>query len=139
MILREASSGDYINANYVNMPITNTDITNRYIATQGPLSTTVEDFWQMVLEQESALIVMLTTIIERGRAKCHKYWPGLGEVLTMQNIIVKCVTEEADDSGSFVFRSFILLDVKVIQINRIHRHIHLSFVVCLTMIFFHST
>lgn len=113
VILKDASSGDYINANYVNMPISGTDIINRYIATQGPLSTTVEDFWQMVLEQESTLIVMLTTIIERGRAKCHKYWPGLGEVLTMQNVIVKCISEEADNSGSFVFRDFVLLDVKV--------------------------
>lgn len=95
------------------MPISGTDVTLRYIATQGPLSTTVEDFWQMVLEQESTLIVMLTTIIERGRAKCHKYWPGLGEVLTMQNVIIKCISEEADDSGSFVFRDFVLLDVKV--------------------------
>lgn len=111
--MKEGSNGDYINANHVNMPISGTETVNRYIATQGPLSTTVEDFWQMVLEQESTLIVMLTTLVERGRAKCHKYWPGLGEVLTMQNVIVKCIGEEADDSGSFVFRDFVLLDVKV--------------------------
>lgn len=118
VILREAASGDYINANHVNMSINGTDLILRYIATQGPLANTVEDFWQMVLEQESTLIVMLTTIIERGRAKCHKYWPGLGEVLTMQNVVIKCVSEEADDSGSFVFRDFVLLDVKVSVVKR---------------------
>lgn len=116
--MKDAPSGDYINANYVNMTINGTDIVNRYIATQGPLSNTVEDFWQMVLEEQSTLIVMLTTIVERGRAKCHKYWPGLGEVLTMQNVIVKCVAEDADDSGSFVFRDFVLFDVKVSLVNK---------------------
>lgn len=70
----------------------------------------------MVLEQGSTLIVMLTTVIERGRAKCHKYWPGVGEVLTMQNVIVKCVKEETDDTGSFIFRDFVLIDVKVSQL-----------------------
>jgi len=71
----------------------------------------------MVLEQGSTLIVMLTTVIERGRAKCHKYWPGVGEVLTMQNVIVKCVKEETDDTGSFIFRDFVLIDVKVGQVT----------------------
>lgn len=112
VVLKNAPSGDYINANFVNMVISNTDITNNYIATQGPLQATTEDFWQMVLEQESNLIVMLTTVIERGRAKCHKYWPGVGEVLTMQNAIVKCTKEQTDESGSFIFRDFVLIDVK---------------------------
>ncbi|XP_072382863.1 tyrosine-protein phosphatase non-receptor type 4 isoform X1 [Diabrotica undecimpunctata] len=112
VVLKNGSNGDYINANYVNMSISGTETINRYIATQGPLPATTEDFWQMILEEECNLIVMLTTIIERGRVKCHKYWPGLGEALTMQNIIVKCVGEETDPSGSFVFRDFVLLDVK---------------------------
>lgn len=99
------------------MRINGTDRVNAYIATQGPLSNTVEDFWQMVLEQGTSLIVMLTTVVERGRAKCHKYWPGLGEMLTMKNVVVKCIGEEADDSGSFVFRDFVLVDTKVQYIS----------------------
>ncbi|XP_022658542.1 tyrosine-protein phosphatase non-receptor type 4-like isoform X2 [Varroa destructor] len=66
---------DYINANYVNMSIPGTQVINRYIATQGPRSTTVEDFWQMVLEQGCQLIVMLTPLQEGNTPKCHKYWP----------------------------------------------------------------
>ncbi|KAJ8923374.1 hypothetical protein NQ315_001932 [Exocentrus adspersus] len=112
VILRNGPNGDYINANYVNMAISNTTLENRYIATQGPLPSTTEDFWQMVLEEDCNLIVMLTTLVERGRAKCHKYWPNVGEVLTMQNAIVKCVSEETDPSESFVFRDFVLVDVK---------------------------
>lgn len=115
VVLKNATSGDYINANYVNMKINGTDTVNKYIATQGPLLSTTEDFWQMVLEEECHLIVMLTTIIERGRTKCHKYWPGLGECLTMQNMIIKCVQEETDPSGSFIFRDFVLTDIKVMK------------------------
>lgn len=113
VILQNGHNGDYVNANYVNMPVSNTDTVNNYIATQGPLSTTTEDFWQMVLEQNCNLIIMLTTLVERGRTKCHKYWPGVGEVLTMQNAIVKCISEVTDPSESFVFRDFVLIDVKV--------------------------
>ncbi|CAG9774075.1 unnamed protein product [Ceutorhynchus assimilis] len=112
VVLKNAPNGDYINANFVDMKIPSTEITNKYIATQGPLQSTTEDFWQMVLEQESNLIVMLTTVIERGRAKCHKYWPGAGEVLTMQNAIVKCTREQTDPSNNFIFRDFVLIDVK---------------------------
>ncbi|KRT83005.1 hypothetical protein AMK59_4108, partial [Oryctes borbonicus] len=111
VILKGCPSGDYINANHVNMRIAATELVNNYIATQGPLQNTTEDFWQMVLEQESNLIVMLTTLMERGRPKCHKYWPSVDETLTFTNFSVKCVKEdEEDETGSFVFRSFILTD-----------------------------
>lgn len=113
VILKSGPTGDYINANYVNMFIPKADKTNRYIATQGPLQSTTEDFWQMILEDECNLIVMLTTLIERGRAKCHKYWPNLNDELSLQNVTVKCVSEENDPLNSFVFRDFILTDLKV--------------------------
>lgn len=95
------------------MRIAGTDVSNRYVATQGPLQSTTEDFWQMILEEECTHIVMLTTIIERGRAKCHKYWPSLNETLAFPNMTIKCICEETDDSGSFVFRDFVLCDIKV--------------------------
>lgn len=112
VVLKNAPSGDYINANYVNMTISNTTTVNKYIATQGPLPSTTDDFWQMILEDKCNLIIMLTTLIERGRAKCHKYWPNVGEVLKMPNVSVTCISEENDESGSFVFRDFILTDLE---------------------------
>ncbi|XP_075977709.1 protein tyrosine phosphatase Meg isoform X2 [Anticarsia gemmatalis] len=78
VILKNGPTGDYINASYINMEIPNSDTVLTYIATQGPLASTVGDFWQMVWESESSLVVMLTVLSERGRAKCHQYWPKVG-------------------------------------------------------------
>ncbi|KAJ3247416.1 hypothetical protein HDU78_004390 [Chytriomyces hyalinus] len=47
----------------------------RYISTQGPIAETVGDFWAMVWDQGSRVIVMLTREEEKGRIKCHRYWP----------------------------------------------------------------
>nr|XP_022306852.1 receptor-type tyrosine-protein phosphatase N2-like [Crassostrea virginica] len=73
-----ASSSDYINAS----TITDHDPRNpAYIATQGPLPHTVADFWQMVWEQGSVVIVMLTRLTENGEALCYRYWPEEGSDL----------------------------------------------------------
>ncbi|KAI8912635.1 protein-tyrosine phosphatase-like protein [Gorgonomyces haynaldii] len=45
-----------------------------YIATQGPLESTIRDFWMMAFVKKSPLIVMLT-LLEEGHKKCSKYWP----------------------------------------------------------------
>lgn len=46
-----------------------------YISCQGPLPSTVLAFWQMIWENKSDVIAMMTQEVERGRVKCHKYWP----------------------------------------------------------------
>ncbi|XP_012787925.2 tyrosine-protein phosphatase non-receptor type 20 [Sorex araneus] len=64
---------DYINASYIR--IINSGEEYFYIATQGPLPGTMDDFWQMVLENNSDVIVMITRELEGGIVKCHHYWP----------------------------------------------------------------
>ncbi|CAG8473130.1 13639_t:CDS:2 [Acaulospora colombiana] len=61
---------DYVNASYVQADGCN----KRYIATQGPLPATYEDFWKVIWEQNSRIIVMLTKEQEAGRIQCHRYW-----------------------------------------------------------------
>ncbi|KPI97071.1 Receptor-type tyrosine-protein phosphatase beta [Papilio xuthus] len=63
---------EYINANYVTGP---GNIRNYYILCQAPLSNTVADFWRMIWEQNSRLIVMLTEYMENGVEKCYEYLP----------------------------------------------------------------
>uniref|UniRef100_A0A8D2AN94 Protein tyrosine phosphatase non-receptor type 20 n=1 Tax=Sciurus vulgaris TaxID=55149 RepID=A0A8D2AN94_SCIVU len=66
-------SMDYINASYIR--IVNHGEEYFYIATQGPLPNTTDDFWQMVLENNSDVIAMITREMEDGVIKCCNYWP----------------------------------------------------------------
>jgi len=64
---------DYINANWVDGLIPGSE--RAYISTQGPLQETIEDFWRMVWETDSNVIVMLTKEVENDKIKCTHYWP----------------------------------------------------------------
>uniref|UniRef100_A0A1I8IDH4 Protein-tyrosine-phosphatase n=1 Tax=Macrostomum lignano TaxID=282301 RepID=A0A1I8IDH4_9PLAT len=92
----DLSISDYINASHVDMRIPSPCGTvNRYIAAQGPLPNTCSDFWQMCWEQSVSLVVMLTVSNERGRTKCHEYWPPLYETVDHCNgLSVTCVSEQ---------------------------------------------
>uniref|UniRef100_A0AAR2JWU0 protein-tyrosine-phosphatase n=1 Tax=Pygocentrus nattereri TaxID=42514 RepID=A0AAR2JWU0_PYGNA len=87
---------DYINANYINMEIPGGGGVRRYIACQGPLPGTCGDFWQMAWEQSAALVVMLTTQVERGRVKCHQYWPNVSATGNYGGFEVSCMSEEGN-------------------------------------------
>uniref|UniRef100_A0A669CX02 Receptor-type tyrosine-protein phosphatase epsilon n=1 Tax=Oreochromis niloticus TaxID=8128 RepID=A0A669CX02_ORENI len=67
---------DYINASFID----GYRQKDYFIATQGPLSHTVEDFWRMVWEWRCHSIVMLTELKEREQEKCYRYWPSEGSV-----------------------------------------------------------
>ncbi|XP_048256314.1 multiple epidermal growth factor-like domains protein 6 isoform X10 [Haliotis rufescens] len=70
----KSTMGGYINASYINGPSNK----RQYIAAQGPLPSTVTDFWEMVWENQCPAIVMLANVMEDGRERCHQYWPDKG-------------------------------------------------------------
>ncbi|XP_068535660.1 receptor-type tyrosine-protein phosphatase alpha isoform X2 [Anas acuta] len=65
---------DYINASFIN----GYQEKNKFIAAQGPKEETVNDFWRMIWEQNTATIVMVTNLKERKECKCAQYWPDQG-------------------------------------------------------------
>ncbi|XP_061319032.1 receptor-type tyrosine-protein phosphatase eta isoform X4 [Pezoporus flaviventris] len=85
---RSSASDDYINANY--MPGYNSK--RAFIAAQGPLPNTIEDFWCMIWEKNIYSIVMLTKCVEQARTKCEQYWPDK-QPKSYGDIIVTVVSE----------------------------------------------
>ncbi|XP_054607580.2 protein tyrosine phosphatase receptor type Db isoform X23 [Nothobranchius furzeri] len=70
--IRGVEGSDYINASFID----GYRQQRAYIATQGPLAETTEDYWRMLWEHNSTIVVMLTKLREMGREKCHQYWPA---------------------------------------------------------------
>ncbi|XP_056307248.1 receptor-type tyrosine-protein phosphatase eta-like [Danio aesculapii] len=100
----ENTFDDYINANYV--PGYNSR--KEFIAAQGPLPVTVNEFWRMIWENNVYTIVMLTKCNELGRVKCEKYWPS--ETDFYHNISVTITSEkELDD---WTIRDFSIKNVE---------------------------
>ena len=93
---------DYINASYID----GYNSLKSYIATQGPLPWTFNDFWKMMWQQECSQIVMLTGLYENGRIKCDQYWPENDEI-TYGKIKVKHVSTNTE-SPDFVSRRFLM-------------------------------
>ncbi|XP_041700068.2 tyrosine-protein phosphatase non-receptor type 4-like isoform X1 [Coregonus clupeaformis] len=111
------STDDYINANYINMEIPVSSLINRYIACQGPLPNTCPDFWQMTWEQGSSVVVMLTTQVERGRVKCHQYWPNPDSAATYGHFQVACLTEEGN--SAFLVRDMTLTHLESDEVREL--------------------
>ncbi|XP_016431293.1 receptor-type tyrosine-protein phosphatase O-like [Sinocyclocheilus rhinocerous] len=98
--LHNDEGSDYINANFI--PGYNS--THEFIATQGPLPETRNDFWKMVLQQKSHIVVMLTQCNERRRVKCDHYWPFTEEPVAYGEITVEMLSET--DSPEWTVRNF---------------------------------
>ncbi|KAL8729565.1 MAG: hypothetical protein Q9166_004645 [cf. Caloplaca sp. 2 TL-2023] len=74
---------DYVNASHLKAEWSN----RNYIASQAPVPTTFQDFWNVTWQQDARVIVMLTAESEGGQTKCHPYWlPGNYGPLKVQTI-----------------------------------------------------
>ncbi|XP_062395371.1 tyrosine-protein phosphatase non-receptor type 3 isoform X1 [Sardina pilchardus] len=107
-VVLKGDGDDYINANHVKTEPGGGVL--RYIAAQGPLPVTCTHFWRCVWEQNSTHIIMLTTLTERGRTKCHQYWPHPPEVREYGNLQVCCHSEEGN--LTYVTREFTLTNTQ---------------------------
>ncbi|CAM1294425.1 PTPRB (predicted) [Pycnogonum litorale] len=100
--IADEAGSDYINASY----IPGYHSPREYIATQGPLQNTVDDFWRLVWEQDVSVIVMVTQCVERGKKKCETYWPETREPRHYGDIRITMTSESI--LSSFCIRVFLL-------------------------------
>ena len=81
--LTNVPATNYINASLVLVE----EVERKYILTQGPLAGTTPHFWSMVWEQQSKAVVMLNKVMEKGKPKCHQYWPTTeGEAMEFDEV-----------------------------------------------------
>ncbi|XP_059503997.1 protein tyrosine phosphatase receptor type Fa isoform X14 [Stegostoma tigrinum] len=117
--IRGVEGSDYINASFID----GYRQQKAYIATQGPLAETTEDFWRMLWEHNSTIVVMLTKLREMGREKCHQYWPAersaryqyfvvdpMAEYSMPQYILREFKVTDARDGQSRTIRQFQFTD-----------------------------
>ncbi|XP_049275011.1 receptor-type tyrosine-protein phosphatase delta isoform X3 [Rhipicephalus sanguineus] len=116
--IRGVDGSDYINASFID----GYRYRNAYIATQGPMVETTEDFWRMVWEHNSNIIVMLTKLKEMGREKCHQYWPSEHSQRYLY-YVVDPITEY--NMPQYILREFKVTDAKDGQ-SRTIRQFHFT-------------
>ncbi|VDO11127.1 unnamed protein product [Brugia timori] len=96
---------DYINASWID----GYRQRGAYIATQGPMPYTVNDFWRMIWEHESSIVVMLIRTMETCREKCYEYWPSeLGAQFGY--LVVEPIAEY--NMSQYVLREFRITDTE---------------------------
>ncbi|XP_062856317.1 receptor-type tyrosine-protein phosphatase beta-like [Trichomycterus rosablanca] len=109
---------DYINASYV----PGNNFRREYIATQGPLPGTKDDFWKMVWEQNVHNIVMVTQCVEKGRVKCDHYWPFDQDPLYYGDLIVQMLSESV--LPEWTIREFKICSEDQLNYSRVVRQFH---------------
>uniref|UniRef100_A0A2K5C2Z2 protein-tyrosine-phosphatase n=1 Tax=Aotus nancymaae TaxID=37293 RepID=A0A2K5C2Z2_AOTNA len=90
-LITSDEDSSYINANFIKGAYG----PKAYIATQGPLSTTLLDFWRMIWEYSVLIIVMACMEYEMGKKKCERYWAEPGEMqLQFGAFSISCEAEK---------------------------------------------
>ncbi|XP_010174090.2 tyrosine-protein phosphatase non-receptor type 11 [Antrostomus carolinensis] len=120
---KSVPGSDYINANYIkSIPEDgrNSEHCKIYIATQGCLQTTVNDFWAMVYQENSHVIVMTTKEVERGRNKCFRYWPDKSCTKEYGCICVRNVSER--EAQGYYLRELEILRTDRDECPRLVKH-----------------
>ncbi|XP_008295253.1 receptor-type tyrosine-protein phosphatase beta [Stegastes partitus] len=116
--LEDDPCSDYINASY----IPGNNYRREYIATQGPLPGTKDDFWRMVWEHGVYNVVMVTQCVEKGRVKCDQYWPADREPLYYGDLVIQMLSESV--LPEWTIREFKITSESGCSYPRVLRHFH---------------
>ncbi|XP_066158731.1 tyrosine-protein phosphatase 69D isoform X1 [Euwallacea fornicatus] len=99
------AGSDYINANFV----MGYKERKKFICAQGPMDTTVNEFWRMIWEQHLEMILMLTNLEEYSKTKCAKYWPDKSDGDKVFGKITVIHVQETR------FSDYIVRDLKIVK------------------------
>uniref|UniRef100_A0A3B3V3C4 protein-tyrosine-phosphatase n=1 Tax=Poecilia latipinna TaxID=48699 RepID=A0A3B3V3C4_9TELE len=116
--LEDDPCSDYVNASY----IPGNNYRREYIATQGPLPGTKDDFWRMVWEHGVHNVVMVTQCVEKGRVKCDQYWPADKEPLYYGDLVIQMLSESV--LPEWTIREFKIISENSCSYPRMMRHFH---------------
>ncbi|XP_026182331.1 receptor-type tyrosine-protein phosphatase beta-like [Mastacembelus armatus] len=116
--LEDDPCSDYVNASYV----PGNNYRREYIATQGPLPGTKDDFWRMAWEHGVYNVVMVTQCVEKGRVKCDQYWPVDREPLYYGDLVVQMLSESV--LPEWTIREFKITSESSRSYPRVLRHFH---------------
>ncbi|XP_038161140.1 receptor-type tyrosine-protein phosphatase beta isoform X2 [Cyprinodon tularosa] len=116
--LEDDPCSDYINASY----IPGNNYRREYIATQGPLPGTKDDFWRMVWEHGVHNVIMVTQCEEKGRVKCDQYWPADKEPLYYGDLVIQVLSESV--LPEWTIREFRITSENSSSYPRLLRHFH---------------
>ncbi|KAM9461423.1 LOW QUALITY PROTEIN: receptor-type tyrosine-protein phosphatase C-like [Clarias gariepinus] len=97
---------------------------NKYIAAQGPKEETVGEFWTMIWEQKSSIIVMVTRCEEGNKNKCAQYWPSLERETIFEDLVVKIKGEET--CPDYIIRHLTLMNRRKKSAEREVTHIQFT-------------
>ena len=116
-VVLKNSTRDYINATKFKTD----DLA--YVITQSPLKDTINDFWNMVWQENANVIVMLSPLDDNGKAKpkTTAYWPDEG-MIKVENMEIHLVSEHIWNDN-FVIRSLYLKNLKFGKtrtVNQLH-------------------
>ncbi|TRZ02833.1 hypothetical protein DNTS_026705 [Danionella cerebrum] len=118
VVLSTGGDQDYINASFID----GYQEPKKYIAAQGPKEDTVGDFWQMIWDQKSSIIVMVTRCEEGNKPKCAQYWPCLErETEIFDDFVVKIKTEQ--HCPDYIIRHLVLANKREMASEREVTHI----------------
>lgn len=107
------TSNGYINANFLSLAPERT-----MIATQGPKSNTVVDFWRMIFQYRVPLILMATALREKDKEKSVKYWPDEGKKLFVSGFEIRTIRTEYVSSS---------ISVSEIEVTKLQEDPHTVF------------
>ncbi|CAH2088486.1 unnamed protein product [Euphydryas editha] len=93
VVLKSNNGSDYINANYM----TGFDGRCKFIATQEPMVTTFDDFWSMLWQENSRIIVMLNVTKQESQPTSLQYFCVTQDHTTLKQFIIKeeCIRRES--------------------------------------------